>query len=291
MEDILKNPLAGKSIEGQVVHSLDFSLDTRLPPDALPIVKTVIKEVEPKVAFVLDNVLSKSECLYLINRGNELGFHQVPGYNQKYRSQDRILVNSVSLSIVVYKRILPFIPNHISTNEGTNSSYASNYLAAPKGEWDINSCNDLWRLCKYGPGGKFLSHYDGIYVKDTYNRSFFTFMIYLNDVPVSGATRFLDKNCDTAKVKIQPKAGSVLVFQHDIWHDGEILNDGEKYIIRSDIMYCKRDDKRDEDSIRKEREARLILNEAIEMEKSDPAKSISLYKKAFALYPPLEKIA
>jgi len=291
MEDVLRNPLTGLTIEGQKVQSLDFPLDSRLPSDALPIVKREIKEVLPKVAFILDNVLSPSECLYLINKGNSMEFINVPGYSQKYRNQERILVNSVSLSRVVYKRILPFIPNTISTAEGSDSSYSSNYLAAPKGEWDSSECNDLWRLCKYGPGGKFLSHYDGIYVKDTNNRSFFTFMIYLNDVAESGATRFLDKKVDETLVKIQPKTGSVLVFQHDIWHDGETLNQGEKYIIRSDIMYTLRNSKTTPEAILKEREARLILNEAIEIEKTDPLKSISLYKKAFALCPELEKIA
>ena len=33
------------------------------------------------------------------------------------------------------------------------------------------------------------------------------------------------------------KTGSVLIFQHDILHEGSLLHEGTKYVVRSDIMY------------------------------------------------------
>eukprot|EP00406_Dinophysis_acuminata_P045488 CAMPEP_0179315292 /NCGR_PEP_ID=MMETSP0797-20121207/54970_1 /TAXON_ID=47934 /ORGANISM="Dinophysis acuminata, Strain DAEP01" /LENGTH=92 /DNA_ID=CAMNT_0021025779 /DNA_START=89 /DNA_END=368 /DNA_ORIENTATION=+ len=35
----------------------------------------------------------------------------------------------------------------------------------------------------------------------------------------------------------QPKAGSALIFNHLITHDGEEVTSGRKYIMRSEVMY------------------------------------------------------
>ena len=44
-------------------------------------------------------------------------------------------------------------------------------------------------------------------------------------------------------VDIQPRAGSVLVFQHDIWHCGCKLVSGEKFTVRTDVMYAAEEEK------------------------------------------------
>ena len=33
------------------------------------------------------------------------------------------------------------------------------------------------------------------------------------------------------------RTGSILIFQHDIMHEGSLLEDGIKYTIRTDVMY------------------------------------------------------
>ena len=38
-------------------------------------------------------------------------------------------------------------------------------------------------------------------------------------------------------VAVIPKIGRVLVFQHDILHEGSLLVQGTKYSMRTDIMY------------------------------------------------------
>ena len=38
-------------------------------------------------------------------------------------------------------------------------------------------------------------------------------------------------------VGVIPKIGRVLVFQHDIEHEGSLLVQGTKYTMRTDIMY------------------------------------------------------
>ena len=39
-------------------------------------------------------------------------------------------------------------------------------------------------------------------------------------------------------VDVNPKTGSVLVFQHDILHCGSELLHGIKYTLRTDVMYA-----------------------------------------------------
>ena len=40
---------------------------------------------------------------------------------------------------------------------------------------------------------------------------------------------------------VVPRRGRVLLFQHNIWHEGERVESGCKLVLRSEIMYCKRD--------------------------------------------------
>jgi hypothetical protein len=64
-------------------------------------------------------------------------------------------------------------------------------------------------------------------------------MAYLNDVPdgQGGATRFLSEiEPGFPPIYLRHKKGSVVVFAHNIAHDGERLLGDEKYIMRSDIM-------------------------------------------------------
>ena len=50
--------------------------------------------------------------------------------------------------------------------------------------------NDVWRFCKYEPGGHFSPHVDGYMRASDDERSFFTFMLYLTDES-AGTTNFM----------------------------------------------------------------------------------------------------
>ena len=55
-------------------------------------------------------------------------------------------------------------------------------------------------------------------------------MIYLNEGMEGGATKFHG-------LKVKPKTGMALIFAHKIGHEGEVITNGVKYVLRSDIMY------------------------------------------------------
>ena len=66
-------------------------------------------------------------------------------------------------------------------------------------------------------------------------------MVYLNDVAAGGETRFFAGMQDAFQrrpyLTVAPRAGTALVFVHRIWHEGAAVTAGEKFVLRTDIMY------------------------------------------------------
>jgi prolyl 4-hydroxylase len=79
-----------------------------------------------------------------------------------------------------------------------------------------------------------MNHQDDFYISqgDFYQKSFLTILIYLNDSFEGGETKINDID-----YKVRPVTGSVLIFNHDINHEGCPITSGMKYVIRTDMMY------------------------------------------------------
>jgi len=85
-------------------------------------------------------------------------------------------------------------------------------------------------------------------MSDLNTQSFCSVNVYLNDVPEQhgGATRILEHTEEympggdfELKVlgKVQPVQGTCSIFRETVWHDGELLSAGEKYLLRTDLMF------------------------------------------------------
>lgn len=119
-----------------------------------------------------------------------------------------------------------------------------------------------------------------------------TINIYLATVPEShgGATRFLATDKEVI-VQVQPELGQAALFRDDVWHDGEELNDGVKYLVRTDVMFI-RDKNFDFESLYGvldgEAKGRKALGIAEGLEDAGRGgEAVGWYKKAFALWPAL----
>jgi hypothetical protein len=119
-----------------------------------------------------------------------------------------------------------------------------------------------------------------------------TINIYLHTVPLSagGATRFLSPNHDVI-AKVQPQLGQAALFRDDIWHDGEELTEGVKYLLRTDVMYV-RDEAFDFERLYgrmgDEGKGRKALGIAEGLEDAGRGgEAVGWYKKAFGLWPAL----
>jgi predicted 2-oxoglutarate/Fe(II)-dependent dioxygenase YbiX len=92
--------------------------------------------------------------------------------------------------------------------------------------------NERFRCYRYDVDQRFAPHYDGAFVRNDDERSLLTFMVYLNEDFRGGETHFHDFD-----VRVTPKTGMALLFQHHQTHEGRYVNAGVKYALRTDVMY------------------------------------------------------
>ncbi len=112
--------------------------------------------------------------------------------------------------------------------------------------WSAVGLNECFRLSKYVAGDVFKPHVDACFKKSERVKSMFTVNLYLNgaDEFSGGSTRFYSKDYASAssvEYSVTPVAGVALIFRQPYGasyvHDGELVSAGEKYLLRSDIMY------------------------------------------------------
>lgn len=205
------------------------------------------------------------------------------GYNLNYRSNTRRIIYYDDLKEIIWERTKSFM-----TAEVPHKTLQQ--------KWRVNGLNPQFRFCRYTPGQKFAPHYDGDFIIDSSEKSLYTYMIYLNGGFDGGATNFLADGASGGTrgrilESLPPEPGMLLVFEHQIFHEGEELRSGVKYMMRSDLMYKLDEVKTFEDAedVRRMQEAQELLALAEQREaqgKFDAA--VSLYKKAYRLAPELE---
>jgi len=84
-------------------------------------------------------------------------------------------------------------------------------------------------------GQAFRWHRDGAFVRSASEQSLLTFMVYLNEGFLGGATEF-------EHTQVVPRVGDALIFHHGLRHQGAEVSRGVKYVLRSDVMFCRRND-------------------------------------------------
>jgi len=248
--------------------------------DDVEVVQEVL--IEGK-AMVLRNVLSARECQHIIDCTEANGFDPLTGHQRTYRTNDRQVMDMPGLALIIHARVAPFLPQTMERSAGYGD------LSEVKQTWNIVDCNSRMRFCKYYPGGFFKCHQDGRYMRSAAAESVFTVNLYLNGGFAGGETNFLegpytDVGDRVITHQVVPEAGMALVFLHPLYHEGDTLQTGVKYLARTEVMY----ERVGVTSV--EEEAMGIFKEAEFLEdKGDMTGAIRLYKKAFKLCPALEE--
>ncbi|CAF1158797.1 unnamed protein product [Adineta steineri] len=227
------------------------------------------------VCFVLYKTFSPEECQFLIDSIENIGFNKLL-YGGNYRTNTRTQIVQKSLADEFLHRVQDFLPKQWPGKDNTS-------------QWDLMNLNEQIRICRYEPGQYFAPHFDGIYKRSYQEQSQLTIMAYLNDSFTGGHTNFLDETTKppTLTHALKPETGMVLIFQHEIFHEGEAVITGKKYIMRSDVVY-----KRflSAPMSKEEQEARDLLATAERHEdQSNHEEATKCYRKAFKLWPALEK--
>lgn len=267
----------------------------------------------------IDGVLSKSECeafCQVSQNCEDLKFWSSKGRNDEaarsFRDADTVEVKSLFLATSIWERMKHLVPHAkiiVSDNEDDE-----NWERELVGEWEASSLNSDLLFARYPSGGAFAPHTDGRAILNFNTRSFFSVIIFLNDIDVEngGGTRFYSESAtknlqmiasDDARIAsnrwtadeslitdtVSAVAGRMLIFHQSLVHEGVPPSYPNcKYIIRSDIMYTRRPAICASPS---DLTAYSIFREAENLaECGNVDESIVLFRRCFKLSPDLAKI-
>ncbi len=173
------------------------------------------------LVFTIADVITASECVEMIARIEQLGPEAAPittarGFVMRpdIRNNTRVMFDDVGLAAAVFSRIRGAIPASLCGRRAVG-------------------VNERFRCYRYEPGQRFAPHYDGAFTRSSTERSELTLMVYLNGDFTGGRTAF-----EELGVVVTPRAGTALLFQHLLLHEGCVVQSGVKYVLRSDVMYA-----------------------------------------------------
>lgn len=192
------------------------------------------RELQHGLGIVLEGVLSRQECLRVIRETEELGYGRT-GYMQEYRGNRRLMLDDVGGAMAerLWHRIRHYVPRDILADWlPQDGDY-------PIGTWRPSGCNSRFRFSKYFPGQRFKPHKDDLLTFGRDRCTLMTVNIYLNDLlpEQAGRTRFFLRRGGEAVDVAGGLAGSLAIFRQElVWHDGEALASGLKYLMRTDVV-------------------------------------------------------
>lgn len=201
---------------------------------------------------VVRQLLHASECRELVSAVEGLSFSSPTSFEARDRVCERIHTIDPSMSANIMSRLRPFVPE---------------VLLVDGARWRLTRFTHHWRYVRYFRGGHFAPHYDGSKLLPWQEMTMFTVQVYLNSRGEDfdgGDTRFYMDHVperqgshsivDGQSMRFFPEAGSIhpthsvravagsaLVFDHcgrSVFHDGEPVSKGCKYIMRGDLLYA-----------------------------------------------------
>jgi len=180
--------------------------------------------------FTISGLFTADECDVLIKRGEDLGYEAAgvrtadgPKMMAKIRNNDRAEFTDKAFADDVWHRVEAFVPPLLDGVRATG--------LFPD-----------FRFYRYDRGQRFKRHIDGAVDMPNGDRSKLTLLIYLNEGYIGGDTifstyEFIDGVATVHSKRITAQTGLVLIFRHELKHEGEELVDGRKYVLRTDVLY------------------------------------------------------
>lgn len=178
--------------------------------------------------FVVHQLFSPHECERFVQISEDVGYEDAlltsPNGNvlrKDIRNNQRVMFKNDEFADSLWVRASDFVPSEIEGRAAVG-------------------VNELLRFYRYDPGQRFNWHQDFAYERDNGEKSFLTFLIYLNEGFEGGETSFEDSYSDDPfePFSVTPQLGTALFFEHQTHHAGELVRSGRKYVLRSDVMYA-----------------------------------------------------
>jgi predicted 2-oxoglutarate/Fe(II)-dependent dioxygenase YbiX len=179
----------------------------------------------------IDGFLSPAECAAYVQHGETLGYEEAPISTERgavimkdVRNNDRVILDDPGRAEQLWRRVAPFMPVRFQK------------------KWRPVGVNERFRFYRYDVGQQFDWHLDGYFERANGERSFFTFMIYLNEDFEGGETSFSNHGSMVRafdRFSVRPRTGTALLFHHPVSHKGEPVMLGRKYVLRTDVMFAR----------------------------------------------------
>ncbi|MBK05173.1 MAG: hypothetical protein CL920_25695 [Deltaproteobacteria bacterium] len=167
--------------------------------------------------FAVSEFLTKAQCDEYIHWGEFAGFDDAPITTSRgpvmrkdIRNNDRVMLDDVQRASSLWELLKGF--------------------GVVQPGWEAIGLNERFRLYRYQAGQVFRMHRDGAFQRSASERSFWTFLVYLNEGFVGGETLF-------SACSVTPKVGKALCFRHRLLHEGAMVEEGCKYVLRTDVMF------------------------------------------------------
>lgn len=185
--------------------------------------------------FTIADFFSPDECQQYIQISEDVGYEEAlltgpqgQVLRKDVRNNERVMFRNDGIAEFLWQRAADFVPSEFE-------------------ERTAIGVNEMLRFYRYDPGQQFNWHQDCPFERDNGEKSFLTFMIYLNDDFDGGETSF-DDSCSEESFEpfsVSPQAGMALFFEHPTYHIGELVTEGRKYVLRTDVMYSSLDAEED----------------------------------------------
>jgi len=194
---------------------------------------------QPKVCFLIRQLFTQQECQTLLSESVKESFQKaITNYPTSYRNNDRLVIDDNQLAKQLFDKVKSYLPSIVTTQSDN---------VTESGVWKLQELNSRIRYCRYSAGQYFNRHLDGVCYRSRELQSKLTFMVYLNGAEdfTGGRTLFYEsKNSQEIWMAYTPRQGDLIVFDHNLWHEGEVLQSGEKFVLRSDIFYQRVEDEK-----------------------------------------------
>lgn len=307
-----------KPASKQITEALKFENIFKNDEEKTNTVSAIVKVIDG--VYYIDNIVSNQECQQLcdeIKQSKDLSFwsDNEQGRNnldiKAFRDADTIEIHSDLIASILWKRMedkLQTLNINLKFEDEDHMNDDSWNTDLP-GLWSPIFINNDILLARYASMGYFSPHTDGHTIQNFNIRSFYSVIIFLNDIPegCGGGTKFYKNESvnqlfqnqvggpwlvsqELCSAEVPPRAGRCLFFEQNHVHEGVMPQSPyEKLIIRTDIMFQR---------------SPALLTEPIDVvayeiyreaenlaEKGDQvSESISLFKKAFKMSPKLARI-
>jgi len=175
--------------------------------------------------FLIREAISNEICQELIAHSEQRGILLTgDDYPPSYRDNDRLVFDDPAVASWLWQQLAEHLPSELPDADGT---------------LHLVGLNPRFRVCRYEHGQCFRVHQDGAHCPTPEVSSRLTCQIYLNssDEFSGGATRFYSARHGELLGAVRPQRGTAIVFDHRLWHDGEAVDGGRKYVLRTDVLY------------------------------------------------------